>query len=78
MRWIYVNDRCVRISMDCGLFPIRKCPVQIYAKNNKFGFDMCWNGLFDRAILLRTERNITKQIRIICNNCKYGSEQKTR
>ena len=83
MRFIYVNHRCVNIGVDCGFFPITKCPVQVWAAKNNMPCRKIAHGLFDREIRLQAEpaqeQTIAKQIQEICDNCKYDYiKQKTR
>lgn len=86
MRSVYVNDRCVRINMACGILPIRKCLVQIWAEKNGVVCAKTYENLWDRAIELQTrkenEKAVVAQIQEVCDDCRYCGikkiKQKTR
>ena len=80
MRSVFLDDECVSISVECGLFPLMKCPVQIWAARHNIECKKIKNGMFDRIIDLQTRNTVrmspekklslTQRIQKICDNCE--------
>ena len=82
MRTVYVNEWAAQISFGCGFWPVMKCPIQKWAKQNEMSCKKTSEGVFDRALFLDTKpenRNeVIKQVQDICNKCKFGKTEYTR
>lgn len=80
MRSVFLDGECVSINVRCGLFPLRKCPVQIWADRHNIQNKKIRNWIFDRIIELQTENtaqisaekklSFSQRIQIICDNCE--------
>lgn len=79
MRFVYINDRCVAINIGCGFFPLRKCPVQVWASKNDIQCKKVFVDLLDCEIHLvgfpEQESSAAQQLQEICNTCKHGDMQ---
>ena len=80
MRSVFLDGECVSIGVECGLFPLRKCPVQIWADRHNIQCKKIRNWMFSRIIELQTKNtaqmspekklSLTQRIQIICDNCE--------
>jgi len=82
MRFVYINDRCACINIGCGFFPLRKCPVQVWADKNDIHCKKVGTDITDREIRLfgdpSKEISIALQLQEICDKCKYGDAQQVK
>jgi len=82
MRMIYVDEELIRIEDGCGIRPLKKCPVQVYAKQH--GIITTKNMPFpwkQTNIWIWTEADNKKfavQIQNLCDSCYYGNAQKIK
>ena len=79
MRTIYVNDEKVRIENGCGLFPLKRCPLQVWA--NKPNITVAINRIVPwntRIYLWTYDDPMLTALRVqeICDECRHGEARK--
>ena len=81
MRTIYVNSDIARVEDGCGFRPLRKCPLQVYARQHLYAINCDRSIPWKTKLIFGPVDNIAKvcaDIQEICDICSFGSAFKIR
>lgn len=81
MRTIYVNQELVRFETGCGLRPLHKCPIQVWAEQPNITATinriLPWRPVI-RLWTYDDPSRFSKQVQNLCDSCCYGEAFKIR
>ena len=82
MRTIYIDEEPIRVETGCGLRPLHKCPVQVWAKQNGITCTMSRAVPWKPEIFLWTEddhnKTFAEMVQNLCDSCYYGEAYKIK
>lgn len=81
MRTIYTNEKSVRVETGCGLRPLHKCPIQVWAAQPNI--TVIINRILPWRPIIRLwtyddPSRFSKQVQNLCDSCFYGEAFKIR
>ena len=82
MRTVYIDEAPVQVEKGCGLRPLTKCPVQVWASQNNIPNNMERTLPWKVEIFLWPEDDLAKKVaqtvQNLCSSCYYGEAFKIK